>query len=765
MRRTFLLLLLFPVLHACRDTNPTEIAPSEDALGAVVTSGNPDFFFLQPVVKSQPTIPSTSQFNPNLLPEVIVCPVGTDAVSKTVSDNTLVTLCEDEDQSSSTIPKAQYSAVGGAVKAVAASKHYQLNWDTGDVPLGSYTLFVHIGELFFGRFDVTIQSSSTGRAKRDNEDVVLQDGRIFPVKFYMGTRAVPWAIETQYNIDLPDCSLANDCVVQSVATNAPGTVNVVTPNKDAGVALTPQWAAGYPYPVVNVIIYRENRNCLPTGPGQPYGMQKEGCYNFSTFPVLEDGFKSGPEAPVQVRVEVCIEPDADLAQYDLWKHSSFGPEEGLTKLEAVPDQLIDCSGFAPSPQVIGSRSFAYQMLAGLRAIGRPLASAFAPSLLYAGDTGAGGLAGSFSTIGWAQTRDFAIVSGDGQTGPAGQLLANPLRVRVTTGHDHHADEPTNTQGLGGVPVTFTIGSGGGYLSNENRTIQVLTDGSGYASTPWYVGTTGVQQVIASVPWGDDAVFSATVSNAPGGPVSHWSMQEMTGYTIPDVLGPNDGTIVPEVNGRVGLTPGVSGNALEFFGPTSEAIMLAQGIGIDNALGITLSTWVRLDVSSRSGLPGVTLGESTTVQRFVSLGDENVEKAVIRLDGYHGNPANTLHFYVNVGSPKPNANLRSITAPGVLTRRNCFYHVAGTYDGSVLRLYLNGTLQGEPMSAPGSLINGNGVRLSNDSDASGVTNFEMLDGALDEVKVYNRALTAAEVQSLFSQHSQSSLACVNQTSIN
>jgi hypothetical protein len=68
------------------------------------------------------------------------------------------------------------------------------------------------------------------------------------------------------------------------------------------------------------------------------------------------------------------------------------------------------------------------------------------------------------------------------------------------------------------------------------------------------------------------------------------------------------------------------------------------------------------------------------------------------------------------------------------------HVAGTYDGATLRFSVNGAqvatraLTGSLASGTGPLsIGGNGVWV------------EWFQGRIDEVRVYNRALSAADIQ--------------------
>ncbi|MCX6031799.1 MAG: hypothetical protein NT169_21170, partial [Chloroflexi bacterium] len=120
-----------------------------------------------------------------------------------------------------------------------------------------------------------------------------------------------------------------------------------------------------------------------------------------------------------------------------------------------------------------------------------------------------------------------------------------------------------------------------------------------------------------------------------------------------------------------------------------------------------------------------------------------EKAVLRYYDYNG--TDKLQFYMKIGG-----SIRSVLVNQTWAT-NTWYHVAGTYDGSVMRLYLDGVEKGTYTFA-GTVDAGNGVRLSHS------TNEEALDGRLDDVRIYDRALSAAEIGDLAAgKHPRSSVA--------
>ena len=76
------------------------------------------------------------------------------------------------------------------------------------------------------------------------------------------------------------------------------------------------------------------------------------------------------------------------------------------------------------------------------------------------------------------------------------------------------------------------------------------------------------------------------------------------------------------------------------------------------------------------------------------------------------------------------------------------HLCMTWDGSMLSLYINGVL-GKSINAPGKLVKYTDIPLRIGSE--GVLN--ALAGDVDEVSVYNRSLSAVDIQSIYSGNSQ------------
>ena len=70
------------------------------------------------------------------------------------------------------------------------------------------------------------------------------------------------------------------------------------------------------------------------------------------------------------------------------------------------------------------------------------------------------------------------------------------------------------------------------------------------------------------------------------------------------------------------------------------------------------------------------------------------------------------------------------------------HIAATYDGTEIRLYINGVLES---SQPASFqIAANGLPLHLGAGNNGN---RAITGAIDDARIYDRALTAIEIQQL------------------
>jgi hypothetical protein len=112
--------------------------------------------------------------------------------------------------------------------------------------------------------------------------------------------------------------------------------------------------------------------------------------------------------------------------------------------------------------------------------------------------------------------------------------------------------------------------------------------------------------------------------------------------------------------------------------------------------------------------------------------------------------NKLNFSIGTNNQPTNANLAVgffdgawRTTAGFVPSVNTWYQVVGTYDGSIIRQYVNGTASGGTLTYTGTPQSGGTIRLMRRWD-SPVLAGNLCDGDLTIARLYNKALTSTEV---------------------
>src|SRR5205809_1687899 len=202
------------------------------------------------------------------------------------------------------------------------------------------------------------------------------------------------------------------------------------------------------------------------------------------------------------------------------------------------------------------------------------------------------------------------------------------------------------------------------------------------------------------------------ASAQTGLVAAYSFDEGTGTTVADASGNNHtGT----VSGATWTTAGRYGSALVFNGTTAKVTVLnAASFGLTT--GMTLEAWVY-----PTAVP--------TGWRAV------IDKTV---DGYYLMASSSPNDRPAVGGTWTAGN-QNLAAPSGLAV-NTWTHLAATFDGAMVRLYVNGVqVTSQAQATPLRTTTGT-LQIGADSYAG-----ENFVGRIDEVRIYNRALTAAEIQ--------------------
>ena len=257
---------------------------------------------------------------------------------------------------------------------------------------------------------------------------------------------------------------------------------------------------------------------------------------------------------------------------------------------------------------------------------------------------------------------------------------------------------------------YSIGWDSTTASNGNHTVSAMVrDAAG--------NTSGAQ------------VVQVTVSNAPTSKLlGNWTLSDVGGSITADTSGKNNrATLV----GGATWTQGKNGSGIYLDG-VSGYLDISDSSSLDGMKALTLSAWVNL-----SQLPSqndILVGKDSNGQsyRFGVASDGRVSFVV----GTTGNA-----WY----SPGTVVTSRTVIQPGT------WIHLVGTYDGSYLRIFVNGRMEKSglvPIS--GAIVNSaSALRLG----AKPSANTDYTKGTLDEISLHSVALNQAEVLALYNAVAQ------------
>src|SRR4051812_5787016 len=211
-----------------------------------------------------------------------------------------------------------------------------------------------------------------------------------------------------------------------------------------------------------------------------------------------------------------------------------------------------------------------------------------------------------------------------------------------------------------------------------------------------------------------ALAAPAGASAANGLVAAYSMDQGSGTALPDLSGTgNNGTI----SGATWATAGRFGSALSFNG-TSNLVNVPDSASLDLVTGMTTEAWVRPTI----------LNDWHTVL----FKDGTTGGMVYDLYANGTAAVNTPTAEVNIGGDK------AVSGTSLLPL-NTWSHVAATYDGATMRLYVNGVQVGTRAQTGAIPASAGVLRIGGDTVYR-----EYFGGQIDEIRVYNRPLTAAEI---------------------
>lgn len=202
----------------------------------------------------------------------------------------------------------------------------------------------------------------------------------------------------------------------------------------------------------------------------------------------------------------------------------------------------------------------------------------------------------------------------------------------------------------------------------------------------------------------------------------------------------DGNATEPINNSAGtlssVTPtvnrfNINNSALAFSGSTASYVELPDNTFTKPLNGMSFSCWFK--PSGNSVQPGYILFTKNTL-------NSNFEAYNLCVA-----PINGIRFMARKVGPIANNQVVSTTTPAV----NTWYHLAITIDNSAVKIYVNSVMEASTVSTFSGFdyVGGKKVYLGGTNETSYNT---PLLGTIDNARFYSRAITAAEVNALYTQ---------------
>lgn len=261
------------------------------------------------------------------------------------------------------------------------------------------------------------------------------------------------------------------------------------------------------------------------------------------------------------------------------------------------------------------------------------------------------------------------------------------------------------------------GSSGSYQLVSSGGESIIGSGAGGS---YKLGAGYVAQLSTS---GAAATIQLTVQ--PSGLAAYYPLDENTGTTTADASSHHhaatlDAAAAWSASGKIGSAVDTSGGG---------AINAPDSTDLPSGNGLTVETWVNEASIAADKAIASHWNYSTSGSWAVQTG-----------------PSDNIRVFLASSATDPGNNYVD-TAANSLGAAGAWHHVAVTYDGTqaqagMVKVYIDGTAVGTTVSGtlPATLLDSSGTLSIGSFPGLG----RYFNGALDEVKIFNRALTANEV---------------------
>jgi hypothetical protein len=229
-------------------------------------------------------------------------------------------------------------------------------------------------------------------------------------------------------------------------------------------------------------------------------------------------------------------------------------------------------------------------------------------------------------------------------------------------------------------------------------------------------------------FGEDFVFMGLND----GLIGYWQFDELQGNSALDRSGnANHGLLINCIR-----SDGKYGQAVKLSGNNNSHVSIPGSVSLNDFTNqITVTAWVFPNVSPTGFKVAVSRQIGTLLhpdQFYLGFGPE---------DG-------GMHYKWHLGTDD-SGTLREGDIYSGVPDSNRWIHMAGTYDGTTMRLYIDG-IEIEDRALTGNIrVDSNPITVGGEENGPSPQDVDgEFEGLIDEVRIYNRALTETEIKAVF-----------------
>jgi hypothetical protein len=215
---------------------------------------------------------------------------------------------------------------------------------------------------------------------------------------------------------------------------------------------------------------------------------------------------------------------------------------------------------------------------------------------------------------------------------------------------------------------------------------------------------------------------------------YWQLDEATTGSRAD-SSPNGSNTLDNINGVTWTASGHTGNASDFERSNNQHLKIDsnQAVGLNFSYSFTLVGWIEREST----------GSDMIMVAKYDYGTNN------RAYRFQLNSSDKLRLIVSPDGTYDDAY--SVVGGGSLTSTTSWYHVAAVFDAGAqkLKLYLNGNLDAEKNVAYDTVFQSTAPFMMGANSSNGQAT-QFFDGLMDEWRVYHRALSQSEIQTLMNE---------------